>query len=229
MFIKRMLLFILIVLNTIVVSAQTVYAEPLLNKIAYQMTAEKWAATTTAKVLISIDATLDKLGLATAHSQILQKLQKIAPADWHIVAFNRSQDKSGLEQLHVEAEARLSEKELASVREQTKSVSRPGETYAVLNIDFMPSNVEMEQAHADTRAMIYNNAKQEIARLNQIYPDLHYFLYSIEFVSPQVAPTAMTKMVSLAAVPASLSVSSKVVETAVVVIGARTPRLQKTN
>lgn len=204
---------------------------PTLNKVTYQVTVEKWATTNTAKVTINMDAALDKVGLANVNRHVLETLHKMSgDADWHITQFNRSQDKSGLETLHVEAEARLPQNTLANLRDKAKSISKPGETYTIGDIDFTPALAEMEKTHADARAIIYEQVKQEIVRLNQLYPEQHYFLHKLDFNVPQIVPLAFsnTRMLSANnAMPAvappelNIPVNAKVTETAQVVVGAK--------
>jgi hypothetical protein len=202
--------------------------QPLVNRVTYQINAEEWAVTNTAKVTVSVDAALDKIGLASINQQVIANLKKIADADWHISNFTRSQDKTGLETVHVEAEARLPETALSGLRDKAKSISKPGETYQVAGIDFSPSNAEMEQARNDLRAKVFAAIKQEIARLNQVFPDQHYSLFSADFMetTPQIPPGAMAKMTINAAVPeahgAALSVNTKVRLTVLVVIASPT-------
>lgn len=201
-----------------------------LNTISYPITLEKWATTNTAKVTISMDAALDKIGLADINSHVLENLNKLAAkADWHITQFNRNQDKSGLEGLHVEAEARLTQDVLPGLRYKAKTISKAGETYTVSAIDFSPSTAEMEATHAAARAEIYESAKQEIARLNQAYPEQHYFLRSVDFAPPSPGPV-MYKTMQVAEAPGpnvsnnAIPVNAKITETAQVVIGARVPK-----
>ena len=213
---------------------------PLLNKVSYQTSVEKWSTTTTANLTVNIDASLDKIGLADMNNHVLQNLNKIAPSnDWHITQFSRLQDKSGLETLHIEAEARLPATALTAIRDKAKAITKPGETYTVADIDFSPSMAELAKTHADARAAIYYDVKQEIGRLNQAYPDQHYFLDAIDFGTftpgPQpvmaariVQPQAMFASVGPASVPGSaaataMPVNTKIVESATVVIASTVP------
>jgi hypothetical protein len=202
-----------------------------LNTVTYPITVEKWATTNTAKVTVSMDAALDKVGLTDINSHVLENLNKMATkADWHITQFNRTQDKSGLEVLHVEAEARLTQDNLAGLRDKAKTVSKAGETYTVSAIDFSPSNTEMEATHAAARAEIYESAKQEITRLNQAYPEQHYFLRSLDFAPVSPGPV-MYKTMQVTETPGPnvgnnniIPVNAKITEMAQVVIGARVPK-----
>ncbi|HVV69429.1 MAG TPA: hypothetical protein VHE99_10435 [Gammaproteobacteria bacterium] len=203
-----------------------------LNKITYQTSVEQWSTTTTANVTVNIDAGLDKIGLADINNKVLQNLNKIVPSnDWHITQFSRTEDKSGLETLHIEAQARLPGAALAAIRDKAKAITKPGETYTIADIDFSPSLAELTRSHAGARAAIYNDVKQEIARLNQAYPDQHYFLNAIDFngvtTVPQPAmttmaqPRAMFASVSSPAAPeSSTPVNTKIVESAIVVIAS---------
>lgn len=198
-----------------------------LNKVSYQVTVEKWAATETAKVTVSMDAALDKVGLASVNAHVLENLRKMAAdANWHVTQFNRSQDKSGLEMLHVEAEARLPQTVLSTLREKAKTISKAGETYTVGDIDFTPALSEMEKTHADARAAVYDQVKQEIARLTQLYPEQHYFLNELNFSPAPIAPVMFKGMRTMAmeantdSAP-SIPVNAKVTESAQVVIAAQ--------
>jgi hypothetical protein len=204
-------------------------ARTVLNKITYQATVEKWATATTANVAVNVDASLDKVG-ANVNSYVLQNLNKlVADAGWHITQVNRNQDKSGLEMLHVEAEARLPQGSLASLREKAKSISKAGETYTVGGIDFTPTLAEMEKTHADARADVYQQVKEEIARLNALYPDQHYFLHQLDFISPPRGMPMMAKaeMMAFSNAPApeapSIPVNAKITEIGRAVIAARIP------
>ena len=164
-----------------------------LNRIYYQFTEERWATTNTAKVTVNLDAALDKIGLNNINNYILANLNKIAEkAEWHIIEFARTKDNTELEKLHVVAEARLPDTALAELRDKAKAISKPGETYTIANIDFTPSNGELEKAHIDARVAIYEQVKQEVARLNAAYPDQKYFVNEIRFNPPQVAPVYTT-------------------------------------
>jgi hypothetical protein len=203
-----------------------------LNMINYQFTQEGWANTSTANVTVNFDAALDTLGLESINAHVLENLSKIsADADWHITVFERVKDNTGLEKIHVAAEARMPESALAGLRDKVKSISKAGETYTIANIDFSPSLAALEQTRSDLRAAIYTQAKQEIARLNAIYPDEKYFLNSIRFDVMSVQPMVkqmrtMALTAESAVVPAAdsgLSVDAKVVQSAQVTIASLTP------
>ncbi len=207
-----------------------------LNKISYQVMVEKWATSDTAKVTVNMDGALDKIGLSNTNKHLLTNLNKIAPnADWHITQFNRDQDKSGLDMLHIVAEARLSQNMLSDLRNKAKEITKPGETYTINNIDFSPTLVEMQKTEAEARAEIYAQVKQEIDRLNKAYPEQHYFLNEIDLnsgASPTPTPMMfkggrnMMAEVSMAAsssnmTDVSVPVNAKVTEIAQVVIAAK--------
>src|SRR5436190_23068731 len=96
--------------------------EPLLNKVALQLTAEQWVATKTALVTVGINASVSDSDLGKIQSNILDKLNQLAgKQEWHIVSFDRSQDQSGLERVQVSAQARLPEAALAGIRDKAKA------------------------------------------------------------------------------------------------------------
>lgn len=198
--------------------------QPVLNQITLTMTSEQWVNTQNADVFVSIDATLDQNQLASAHSDILDKLNQLAKADWHIIQFSRTQNSSGLEQLYVVAQARLPETSLSKIRDDAKALTHPGETFTVQNIAFNPSTAELEAVRSQLRSELYNKIQNELVTINKAYANQKYVVHEIDFSesgAPQ-PPVPMMKMTMMAgnaveAAPAAappLTVANKLVMTA---------------
>lgn len=197
--------------------------QPVLNQITLTMTSEQWVSTQNADVFVSVDATLDQNQLASAHADILDKLNKLAKTDWHIIQFNRTQNSSGLEQLYVVAQARLPETALSKIRDDSKALTHPGETFTVQNIAFNPSTAELEAVRSQLRSDLYNKIQSELDTINKVYTNQKYVVHEIDFSesgAPQ-PPVPMMKMTMMAgaaneAAPAAapLTVANKLVMTA---------------
>lgn len=201
---------------------------PSLNTVQLQMTSEAWVKTNTAKVIIAIDATLNQEQLANIHSQILANLRKISDkTDWHIMQFERSKDQSNLERLQVVAEARISETELAQISKRVEAVNKPGVAYRVANIEFTPSLAEIEQVRAELRNNLYEQIKAELANLNKIYPEVHYFVHNVTFKEDMnsVINRSKTMLLAISNVPQiegqALQVSNQLRLAADVVLAAK--------
>lgn len=194
---KSKLLFLILIFFSLVSIAQT---DATTNaSIILQLQNEQWVTTNTAEVVIGIDATLDKLGLLQARDDILKKLATLAKADWHLTDFNQMQNESGLEQLHVAATARVPEALLTNLRDQAKTLSKPGLTFHVLAINFSPSLAEMENAKAILRSELYTIAQDEVIRLNKVSHDQKYIIHSINFAEAQpLPPVPMNSYIALA-------------------------------
>lgn len=202
----------------------------MLNQVAYRTQAQQWATTTTAKVTVTVDASLAGNKLGQLHAQVMKKLQKIASkVEWHITQFNRSQEQSGLERVTVIAQARIPQQQLSDLRKQAKAVSQPGQTYRISDIQFTPSMAEVERVRGQLRDQIYNDANAELARLNKVYPNAHYSLHSITFdgaqpIVPMPGPMRtmfMAKVAGPQAIAPALTVSNKVTISANVVLSAK--------
>lgn len=170
--------------------------EPLLNKVTLQLTAEQWAVTKTAIVNININASLSDKNLEKLNSQVMAKLIQLSnKGTWHLISYDRTQDRSGLETLQIIAQARLPEPELTGLREKTKSLSKPGETYTLDSIQFTPSEDELRETQNQLRENIYQQAKLELMRLNKIYPEQKYYLHDVNFITgPYPAPMAQNML-----------------------------------
>lgn len=191
---KKIWFFVVLFISFAVFAKDGVQIAPIgeANTIELQLQVEKWVNTTTALVTMSSDATLEKGNLTQTRGQILQKMNFLADkADWNITVFSIAQSDSGLEQLHVEAQARIAEDKLGSLRDKAKDASKPGLTIRVLSVDFSPSMTELEKAKAQLREQIYSDATNEMERINKAYPGQNYTLRSIVFQSALQPPSPM--------------------------------------
>lgn len=157
--------------------------EALLNTITLQLTAEQWVTTKSALVTVGVNASVSDNDLGKIQAQVIQKLHQLSSSDeWHVTSFMRSEDQSGLEKVQISAQARLPEAELTGLRQKAKSISKPGETYTLDNVDFSPSEGEVRAANTLLRTQIYQQATDEIARLNKLYPDQKYYVHAVNFL-----------------------------------------------
>lgn len=198
-----------------------------LDKVLFQISAKQWVTTQSALLGVNISVTLAKADLVKARADIMERLNKIAKGDWHLLAFDRSQDSSGLEKLDVQAQARVDQTALTDIYQNAKSVSIPGAKYEVASVEFKPSMEETQTVLAKVRDQLYQQVNDEIARMNKAYPMQNYSVSNLVFVSgdnpPVQAPRAyqakemnsMMMMAGAAAAPA-LTVSNELTLTAMV-------------
>ena len=195
--------------------------EPLLDKVTLQFSAEQWAIAKTALVTVGVNASVSENQLEKIQADVLTKLNQITnKAEWHVTAFNRTLDQSGLERVQISAQIRLAAADLVGLRDKAKGMSKPGMTFTIDNIEFTPSEMEIRDTVTVLRNKIYDQVKNEIANLNKLYPDQKYYLHDLNFVNfilpAQQAPVAMMKV---AAAPA-LTVSDKIQLSAIAVLAS---------
>jgi hypothetical protein len=136
-------------------------------------------------------------GIEKVQSDVMQKLNKIAATDWHVVSFDRQQDKSGLESIQIVAQGRLDQSELGNLRDKAKTISKPGETFTIDNVEFIPTEAEIQQANNALRNNIYQQAKAELDTINKTYPDQKYAVYQINFLMQPVVPMPMANQMAM--------------------------------
>ena len=193
------------------------HAKGALNVVNYPISVEQWVQTKSPNVSVNVNATLSAHNVFRARQTISHQLNKLAPhAKWRITAFNRTQNRSGLEQLQAVAQARLQGSALANLQANVKKISRPGMTYRIINIEFAPSFQEKQKARTTLRLHIYALVKQELARLNKTYPKQHYTVHNITFDSnfPPAAARFNGTLVlqkSMATATPSMPVSNKMI------------------
>ncbi len=179
------------------------------NKIMLQLQSQQWVTTNTALVTVGVNASVTDHGIETIQATVMQKLRQLSDkGEWHVLSFDRQEDRSGLENVRISAQARLPQGDLASLRNKAKTMSKPGEAYTIDNVQFTPSDDEIKQANSILRSNIYQQAKTEIEAINKLYPEQRYYLHIIDFtnrIEPmrmEVNTLAMAKA-SAASAPAS--------------------------
>lgn len=199
-------------------------SESLLNKVSLQLNSEQWVATKTALVTIGISASVPDAGLDKVQDTALKKLEQLSnKGDWHIVYFNRTLDQSGLENIQMRAEARLPAAALPNLRDKSKEISKPGETFTLENVQFTPSEQELRDANIVLRNQIYQQAKEELDRVNKMYPDQKYYMHDINFINNVVAspmPQISMMAINKSAGSSPLAVGDKMILNATVVFAA---------
>lgn len=200
-----------------------------LDKIDFQISAKQWVTTQTALLGVNINVTLSSADLVKARADIMERLNKIAKGEWHLIEFDRSQDSSGLEKLYVQAQARVSQEALTDIYKNAKDVSLPGAKYEVSSVDFKPSFDETQAVLSQVRQRLYQQVDDELARINKVYPDQNYSVNNLTFVEgnnppqpvPYQAKTMNTMMVGESAPAApTLTVSNELILTAIVEVAS---------
>jgi hypothetical protein len=203
-------------------------AEGLLNRVSISLSAEQYVPTKTALVSIGVNAGVNDAALQSIQDDILKKLSALSDkGEWHITSFNRTLDQSGLEKVQIEAQARLPTSALPNLRDKAKNMSKPGETYTLDNIEFTPSADELRDANTTLRGQVYQQAKDEVDRLNKMYPDQKFYVHSVNFINgmmPVVVPRPMAMMAMRAGnvqeSENNLAVGDKLILNAVVVLAS---------
>jgi hypothetical protein len=200
----------------------------LLNRVTFKLSSEQWVTSKTALVTVGISAGVSDAALEKIQDDVLKKLNQLTnKGEWHITSFDRNLDQSGLENIRMQAQARLPSNALPSLRDKTKAMSKPGETYTLDSIQFTPSEDELRDANTALRGNVYQQAKDELDRLNKAYPDQKYYMHDINFLSDYqpVAPMARNGMMMAMAMKSgdgggNLAVGDKLVLSATVVLAA---------
>lgn len=198
----------------------------LLNKVTARFSAEQYVATKTALVTIGINAGVNDAGLQSIQDDILKKLNDLSnKGEWHIISFDRSLDQSGLEKVQMQGQARLPTSALPNLRDKAKAMSKPGETFTLDNVEFTPSEQELRDANTALRGDIYQQAKDEIDRLNKVYPDQKFYVHDVSFINvmmPMPMAMPMNAMVKMASNDNgnNLAVGNKLVLNATIVLAA---------
>lgn len=213
----------LMTISPFAVAADVIIPQLVLDKVFFQLSAKQWVTTQMAILSVNINVTLNNADLVRARADIMDSLNKIAKGDWHLVAFDRSQDNSGLEKLYVQAQVRIAQTALTDIYQNAKSVSMPGAKYEVSGVEFKPGLEETQAIRTKIREQLYLQVNEEISRMNKAYPSQNYSVSNLVFVEgenpPLQARTYQAKEMNTMVMPAAavpLTVSNELVLTAMV-------------
>lgn len=200
-------------------------ADDPISSVTFTLTSEQWVTSKTVRVVVSIDATFKASEIETVRSKLMQNLLKISnKGDWHITHFILGRGDAGLEKLSVQAEVRLPESEMTTLRARAKALTKPGETYEISAIDFKSSREQFETIRASLRTNIYNQINKELTRLNTLYPKRNFSVQAVDFNPP--APSSVRGMIFAAKTVErptrqQIAVSDHLILTANVVLAAK--------
>lgn len=222
----------LIIATALLACATTALADsPHRNTINYQVATQGWVKAKSAKITVSVNASLNAKQLATFQQSVMQQLNTMAPSKkrkkgkkgWRVTNFNQTQSNSGLENVNLSASKRVRANMLASITNKVKALSKAGVSYKVSNIDFSPSFKQVEKTKQKLRQRVYQIVLKQLKTTNNIFKGPHYHVQSISFNSillggsPRPVPMASYALVNRlerkAAQP-SLKVSQKINMTA---------------
>jgi hypothetical protein len=198
---------------------------PSLNRIHYVVQKEQWVVSDSARVIISVNANLTDDALDHFQDKMNKNLDSLAKnVSWHVTQFNRNQDSSGLEQVSAQAEARIANSALAGLRVKADKLSSPGIRYSIVDIQYGPSDADIQKAKDSLRQNAYAAIAEEIRSLNKMYKQ-EFFVNSIDFdLNSSILPPPQPMLMRVANAGASndnVPVNQKLVLQADVVLAAK--------
>jgi hypothetical protein len=204
-------------------AVQLVSPYPSLNRIHYVVQKEQWVVSNSARVIVAVNANLTDEALDHFQDRMNKNLSALAKnVSWHVTQFNRNQDSSGLEQVSAQAEARIANSDLAGLRVKADKLSSPGIKYSIVDIQYGPSDEDIQKAKDTLRQNVYVAIAEEIRSLNKTYKQ-DFFVNSIDFdLNSSSGPAPQPRMMLVAGVSnGNVPINQKLVLQADVVLAAK--------
>ncbi|MBI1274157.1 MAG: hypothetical protein GC131_08780 [Alphaproteobacteria bacterium] len=166
------------------------------DTVTFDLVAEDWVTTQTARVSVTVDAAVSGEAAGTMRDAMVKAVSGLAKGEWKLTGFSRGQDSTGLERWNATYEARLPEAALGGLHDIAKKQSKAGMQIKVMDIDFSPTLAEMEAARAGLRAQLVKQAGEQLATINATLPGRNYRIGEIGFggASPPMRPMMMKTM-----------------------------------
>jgi len=159
------------------------------DEIAFNLSAEEWVTTKTARVVLNVQAAVSVTNAGSMRADMVKAVNETAKTDWRMTTFDRAQDQTGLDRWNVSFEARLTESDLNGLTDKAKKASKAGMQITVGSMDFTPSLEEMESARAALRERLLKEAGSQLTVLNAALPGRSYRISSITFDADAPHPT----------------------------------------
>jgi hypothetical protein len=200
------------------------------DKVSLSLSAEDWVKTDSARVVVAVEAAVNGASSGNARSEMMEAVGDVAHADWRLTNFSRAQDQTGMERWSASFEARLPENKLSGLADSAKKHSKAGMQLSIAQIDFSPTQAEMQAGYGNLRVKLYKEAKEQLAAIDQSFPDKGFRISQIDFTDGRRAADMMPRMargnmMMAKAAPmmpedASMERAEKIVETAQIVFAA---------
>ncbi len=198
---------IVIALSLVILSVPNVQAmnrsKPKQDKVIFDLTAEDWVMTQTARVVVGVNAAVTQKTAGGMRKQMLKSVNSVAKASWRLTNFYRNQDSTGMEKWSASFEARLPEAVLSGLSEQAQKESKAGLQIKVKNIDFTPTLTEREAVKSTLRTQIYKQAQKQLAELNEAITGRNYRISMINFSTNHPAARSNYRAKNMALMEAS--------------------------
>ncbi|WP_334130429.1 SIMPL domain-containing protein [Sneathiella sp.] len=160
------------------------------DQVILDLTNEGWVKTDTARVTVLVELVQQEQSGDDLKKRIDASLLALAKdVDWRITSSRQQLDQTGLNRWYVTAEARIPEAAIDGLQDRAKESSTPGYKVSIADVDFTPSLEEFEALRADLRSKLYQQALDEVERLNKVMPGAGYHVKRVDFV--QAGPMPM--------------------------------------
>lgn len=151
------------------------------DMVAFDLVAEDWVSTTTARVTVNVDAAVAGNAAGTMRTAMQKAVNALAEADWRLTNFSRGQDQTGLERWGAVFEARVVESQLGGIHDTAKKLSKAGMQVTIAEIAFDPTLAETEAVKVKLRNALYKQVADQLASLNAAIPGRQYRVNAIDF------------------------------------------------
>ncbi len=182
------------------------------DRVSFDLVAEGWAATTTARVTVDVNAAVAGASAGTMRADMQKAVNDVAKSEWRLIGFSRSQDSTGLERWNAQFEARVAENALGGIHDTAKKLSKAGMQLTITEIAFDPTLAEIEAVKAKLRGELYKQINDQLAVLNAAVPGRQYRVGTVDFNGvgggvPPMAPRPMMMKATMMAMDGSVASS----------------------
>ena len=178
-----------VVLSSLAFASNATMTSQPQSTMTYELTSDMNVTSNQALVRVTLNATaLNSKDQQQIKTSAIAKLQGIlAQSNWHVTLLNVSNAQSGAENITMMMEARLSSKEIATLREKLKNNNSDNSRFKVEVLNYDPSAKVLQSAKESLMIKTYQQVQDYVKQFNEKTAN-HYHIKDVSYCFAEEKP-----------------------------------------
>jgi hypothetical protein len=170
-----------------------------MSNITLSVTVDEFVVAETVKLIFSAQLALSgEFATVDPKNTVLESAKSIYDGDWYVTSSNRHEGPGGIEVVNYTLNVRVKDSAISAAKQKLEEANvRKGLRFELSELDYTPTQAQLEEANKELRKKIYSRANDELAILNDTIKsgEGDWLVGSIQFGgAPQVAKSMRSQM-----------------------------------
>lgn len=137
-----------------------------MSNVSMDLTAEEFITSESAKVIFSATLALTDPNI-DSKAEVISAARRLHESDnWYVTGVYRQEDASGIEVVTYTLALRVAENLVNQIKASIKEINRAGLKFTLTDIDYTPTQAQIEEGNKALRSKVYAKANEELEILN---------------------------------------------------------------